>query len=540
MKKTLLALILLWGIGFGAFSQPAGPVDLVVVLDTSVAMSNYYWETSDYLVGPFLREFLRVGDTFHLISFAETPRLELSRRVESAGDLEIIIARLLLMYPLGRQANIGSALSFAEGHIAALPVARPRMVVLISDGTAPGTEGMISAASARLQAVGAQLQFIRTPVIGAGPPSGRPAVALPPAVAAQPPAVVVQPPAVVAPPPPGVQPPAIVAPPPGVQPPAVVTPPPPGVQPPAVVTPPPGIQPPGVVAPPPPGVGAPPPDVAVQPGVVPPPGLQPPAVVAPPPGVQPPAVVAQGGFFAEGIPPALLIALAILALGLLGFLIFFAARRLQGSPNRTVAQTARMSQEQAASAAADAAFMNKYAAAQKGNTGMPASMPRTIPETSPRTMLGGAIPHQNPTQTQKPMPKDKVYAPVQEDAGPMMLNLFVEDQNTAIGRRNIHTAKSGQTFSVGGGNSDFLIFLVPVPPNIAEVRCHGRNCTFIPKKPQYFPDIGSQSVQDCIGKNIRVISDRNYELHIRIERYEDPLKALNKLLNSISVPGEVK
>ena len=150
-------------------------------------------------------------------------------------------------------------------------------------------------------------------------------------------------------------------------------------------------------------------------------------------------------------------------------------------------------------------------------------------------------PHlQHPPRSRKTMLKDKVYAPLDDEEGPLMLNLFVEDQNTAIGRRNIHSAKPGQSFSVGGGKSDFLIFLVPIPPNIADVQCHGRNCTFYPRKPQYFPDIGSQPVPDCIGKAIRVISDKDYELFLRIEKYEDPLKALNKLLKSISVPGEVK
>jgi len=138
----------------------------------------------------------------------------------------------------------------------------------------------------------------------------------------------------------------------------------------------------------------------------------------------------------------------------------------------------------------------------------------------------------------KPLPKDKVYEDSAYIGGPVMLNLFVEDQNRAIGRRNIHTAKSG-TFSVGGGKSDFLIFLVPIPASIANVQFDGRNCTFIPLKPKYFPDIGSQSVHNCIGKNIRVMSDKGYELFIRVERYEDPLKVLNRLLNSIAVPGPV-
>jgi hypothetical protein len=147
-------------------------------------------------------------------------------------------------------------------------------------------------------------------------------------------------------------------------------------------------------------------------------------------------------------------------------------------------------------------------------------------------------PLEHPPQGLKPLPKDTIYN--EPFDGPLMLNLFVEDQNTAIGRRNVHLVKPGYSCSVGGGTSDFLVFLVPVPPHIADVHYDGRNCTFIPRKPQYFPDIGSQQVPNCIGKTIRVISDMNYELHIRIERYQDPLTALNKMLNSIMMPGEVK
>ena len=138
----------------------------------------------------------------------------------------------------------------------------------------------------------------------------------------------------------------------------------------------------------------------------------------------------------------------------------------------------------------------------------------------------------------KPLPKDKNYEESTEESP--MLNLFVEDQNTAIGRRNIHSVKAGNTFSIGGGKSDFLIFLVPIPPNIAELQYNGRNCTLNPKKSKYFPDLGQEQLPNCLGKNIRVISDRNYELHIRINKFEDPIHALNKLMKSISVPGEHK
>jgi len=149
-------------------------------------------------------------------------------------------------------------------------------------------------------------------------------------------------------------------------------------------------------------------------------------------------------------------------------------------------------------------------------------------------------PLEYPTPKSKPLPKDQVYdeSMYASDSGPLMLNLFVSDQNTAIGRRNIHSVSSRNSFSIGGGKSDFLIFLVPMPPHIADVYYDGRNCTLTPRRPELFPDIGSQTVTNCIGKNIRIVSPRKYELHMRIERFEDPLRALNKLLNSITVPGK--
>ena len=94
MKKTILVIFLILGSLAGLFCQTAnqaGPIDLVVLLDTSAGMANYFRETSDYLTGPFLREFLQIGDTFHLISFSESPRLEISRRIDGTGDVEVVV-----------------------------------------------------------------------------------------------------------------------------------------------------------------------------------------------------------------------------------------------------------------------------------------------------------------------------------------------------------------------------------------------------------------------------------------------------------------
>jgi len=122
--------------------------------------------------------------------------------------------------------------------------------------------------------------------------------------------------------------------------------------------------------------------------------------------------------------------------------------------------------------------------------------------------------------------------------GPLLLNLHVEDQNTAIGKRNIHSLKSGYSLSVGGSKSDdFMIFLVPMPSHLGEIRRSGSQLTFIPRKPKYFPDIGSNEVRDCINKRIRIVSDKDYEMWFSFTMYEDPLLALNRVLRSIKVPG---
>jgi hypothetical protein len=93
----------------------------------------------------------------------------------------------------------------------------------------------------------------------------------------------------------------------------------------------------------------------------------------------------------------------------------------------------------------------------------------------------------------------------------------VEDQNTYIGRRNTHAIKPGCTYTVGGKNSDFLIFVVQVPQSLAKIRMDGETVTFTPLLPRYFPDLGSGELKDCVGKTIRTISDKNYQLRIRFD-----------------------
>jgi Na+-transporting methylmalonyl-CoA/oxaloacetate decarboxylase gamma subunit len=206
----------------------------------------------------------------------------------------------------------------------------------------------------------------------------------------------------------------------------------------------------------------------------------------------------------------LIIGLVLLLLLLLGLIIYFLSRKSGSSPSRVTKDAAPPKRDEEKPKVVDR-DMTKYAAVQPKQ--------RTTPYAD------------RPVKTEKDNPL------VINPTGPLLLNLFVEDQNTNIGKRNIHSLKSGYSLSVGGGNSDFLIFLVPIPAGIGELRRNASQLTFIPRKHKYFPDLGSSELRDCLNKTIRIISDRGYEIRFRFEMYEDPLTALNRILNQIKVPG---
>lgn len=118
--------------------------------------------------------------------------------------------------------------------------------------------------------------------------------------------------------------------------------------------------------------------------------------------------------------------------------------------------------------------------------------------------------------------------------GNIMLELKVRNQNPHIGKRNIHVMKSGSRLSLGGGHSAFWVFLVKFPARIAEVRFDGTQCSLAILKPQYFPYAENSIIEDCIGKEITIVSDKDYEITFMLHEYEDPVIRLNRLLTSIN------
>jgi len=117
------------------------------------------------------------------------------------------------------------------------------------------------------------------------------------------------------------------------------------------------------------------------------------------------------------------------------------------------------------------------------------------------------------------------------------IKLHVYDQNTNIGKRNIHRMKAGTKLTVGGGSSHFLIFLMTVPYRLAEIYFNGQECIFIPYYAECFPELFNKPLFDCIGKDIMILTKNGHNITIRFEIYEDPLIKLNRMLHCIESPG---
>jgi hypothetical protein len=485
---------------FSLFAQQ--PKDVVLVVDTSASMSSYYNEVGNYLTGPFLVENLNFNDTLHIISFGSQARLELARRILEQGDIETVSGRIWLLYPLEPASDSAGALSYAEQYVKGnIPGGRPKRVFLISDDNA---ENLVQASVPRFRAGGAELFFIKAAsrIVSPGNRGGTPRGT----TAARTPASGTGGRIQVTPPETGGRTRAPEAGGGTLNPVSETVPPAGGTLNPVSETaspadgPAPETETEMTLPPPEDTEGVSTGDSITAGGET---GGGSTAGISADNQASPP--VRSGSVNAGGIAvsPFLLIAAGLLLLVILALIIFMKIRGLHSSPNKVMASAGSVNK----TTAGNAELLNSFATRQA------------------EASLQGP-------QRRYPSRGDTN----QFLTNPPMLNLFVEEQNTAIGRRNVHLLKKGSVYTVGGGNSDFLIFLVYVPPGIGQIHFDGRICTFTPLKPQYFPDLGSTPVPECIGKTVRVLSDKNYELFFRFERFKDPLIVLNQLLHSIAVP----
>jgi len=114
--------------------QAQDTVDLVVLLDSSQSMFAYYDEVVEFVVTGIVSEYMRFGDTFHLISFADTTQIEIAQTLRTEQDLRAALARLYLLYPFGKSTDLITALRNTYQYINDLPQSNRKFLVIITDG----------------------------------------------------------------------------------------------------------------------------------------------------------------------------------------------------------------------------------------------------------------------------------------------------------------------------------------------------------------------------------------------------------------------
>ena len=149
---------------------------MIVLLDVSQSVLPYFHDITDYVVSSVVKDFLRIGDTFHLLSFGESTQVEIAQRVSGEADVRSILARLYLLYPLARNTDLVSAFGYLYQYLADLPESRSKVVVLITDGVqnppptspaygldAEASNKELDAAASRIRSNGWPVYIIKVP-----------------------------------------------------------------------------------------------------------------------------------------------------------------------------------------------------------------------------------------------------------------------------------------------------------------------------------------------------------------------------------------
>jgi hypothetical protein len=656
-----------------SFSSENNATDVVVLLDVSQSVLPYFTDVTDYVVSSVVKDYLRFGDTFHLLSFGDTTQVEIAEKVTDAASVKSFLGRLYLLYPLARHSDFAGALSYLYQYLSDLPESRPKVVVVITDGVNNPPEGSrtfgmspekvaadIEATAAKIRANGWPVHFIKLPLL---PPGSKPAAALSgsqisPSEAkggqsyldqaakamdadisvfsaadkANLASMSLALPSVEFPPDLGKKDYAFSFPikvtnrsvsslgleldhvtldtidilskksfitlPPGKS----------------------GIMNVSVLLPDSLAQGHEQLDVQLDFAN----GLR----VNPQHGLLSLTLERNplASLFRSGAKVALFIALVAIGL-FIAFLFAVLLRRIprrsseapviaavrnsaeRGSvrgpaetltsaaapaavptkpaavkPATVATPTAALSAVASDAAASNAAALLADSATSRGSareadaavtTGLLAEAARRSAQSAPTASLAASasvLPSASELAAAKRDAAQKEaallaeaaalrapgyasraeasaaphgaaanvaasnYAPRIAKAGAIAIELRVEGQNSHIGTRNVHEIHAGSSKTVGGGRSDFLVFLVTVPRRVADLHFDGEKLTLVPLRPEYFPE-GSAPIEDCIGKEVRMQGKHGYPLVLRFLPFERPADKMNRLLHCIEAPG---
>jgi Mg-chelatase subunit ChlD len=118
---------------------------------------------------------------------------------------------------------------------------------------------------------------------------------------------------------------------------------------------------------------------------------------------------------------------------------------------------------------------------------------------------------------------------IQRASLPPLIEMRVEQQNHHIGFRNVHRIAAGGARSVGGRHSSFLVFLLPMPSRIAEIRNVDGRYVFTPLRSELFPGV-SGAVENCLGREIPFVSSKGRQLSLHFREWVSPLEEINRIM----------
>ena len=577
-RAALAALVVMAAVFLGGGSACAAEkkgqnIDLVVLADTSESMFPYFDDLMTYLVQDLLTKRLHRGDTFHLLSFSSAPEMEISLAVNSDEAARQAFGRVLLLHALGKYTDLVSAMQFLYQYVKELPETNPKHLIIITDGVhdpPPGSpnradeatvRGLVTSTAQAMRREGWEVTILKVPpepspadqgmksylgdiaaAVGVsvipypkqdkttvtGVTTGYPTLVFPAALGqvgnrfvapfriknwkAEPIIISLS-----------------------------------------------SVQSEGTellekqtsVTVPPNGETA--FNVPLKLPISYPKGAQQAAIrlvfdddprISPTEGTLSFTYTGKGGlpFPRLTFLYVVYILLGLAAIFLLVLLFRYLRKKLGEAPLAGIAR--------AHGASAGAAEEQRAGPGAPGARGIQPSRASARLAARPARvslMSAGAAgaartrPHHLPLMDSHPAPRAGTRPTVtsirrampRPDLPPASLSplieMRVEQQNHRIGFRNVHRIGPGAAKSVGGRFSSFLVFLVPVPPKIAEIRHEDGRYVFTPLKPELFPGVNGP-VEDCLGKGIPFISSKGKEQLLHFREWISPLEEVNRLL----------
>jgi len=150
---------------------------------------------------------------------------------------------------------------------------------------------------------------------------------------------------------------------------------------------------------------------------------------------------------------------------------------------------------------------------------------RLIPLMDAHAAPTGARRRPTVTSIRRAMPRPSL----QQASLPPLIEMRVEQQNHRVGFRNVHRIGTGAARSVGGRFSSFLVFLVPLPSGIAEIRNVDGRYVFTPLREELFPGV-SGPIEDCLGREIPFVNAKGHELTLHFREWVSPLEEINRIM----------